>query len=461
MTTALDRITIPDGFLADWCETLAVGTEMPPEAYLATGLVTVAAVCGPRLFVQFSATRRERCNVWVLNVGRSALARKTTGMSAAKWAIRVAAEVLGDQVRWYSAKRISDAQMAVDLDVVSVDTEEARRAEAALAKDEKREAAKVAPVVRGVPVSWVLSLNEVASLWGEGLRDWQQATQAFLLDIFDGELASNTRQTFVPDQETFVCAIGNIPPAELTARTTFGQISSGFAGRWLMLPTPGPVSPISFPYLNGREPMGLLAQRIRGMAVLAGASAPLDIRTLWTDEALDAHDDWYGGWWRELRLASAESREESAKADLWGRLQATTKKLATLVAISRRLGSLEYLHEVRVEGEDVAWAQERAEESIAGILAVVRESGGGAVSAVGKIENRIVHYLTRKRVFSRETAVSFNSVAEAVKNSDSRGDVIRALEGLVGAGVVEMAEGVTGPKGGRPARVVWIADGGS
>lgn len=451
-----DELTIPDGFLSEWCTTLAVGTEMPPEAYLATGLVTMAAICGPRLYIQFSPTRRERCNLWVLNVGRSALARKTTGLSAARWAVRVAGEILDDQIRWYGAKRMSDAQMAVDLDVVSADTEAARKAEAAAAKEEKREPQAIAPVHRGTPVSWMLSLNEVASLWGENLRDWQQSTQGFLLDIFDGELASNTRQTFVPEQETFVCAIGNIPPAELSARTTFGQISSGFAGRWLMLPTPAPVNPISFPYLNGREPMKHLGDRVRDMARMAGSDPPVDVRQMWTEEALAGHDDWYARWWNELRAAAPDSREESARADLWGRLQATTKKVATFVAISRQLDHLAHIHQARVELEDVDWAQTRAEESIAGILDVVSASGGGAVSVVGKVENRVLRYLEAEAATSEETAISFNRVVKAVKNSDSHGDVLRALEGLIGADLIETSDGIVGSKGGRPARVVWV-----
>ncbi|PND64671.1 hypothetical protein, partial [Escherichia coli] len=76
--------------------------------------------------------------LWILNVGRSAIARKTTGMSAARWAIGVAARTLGDQVRWYSAKRLSDAQLVVDLDVVGADTRRAQEEEDQIADAEKR-----------------------------------------------------------------------------------------------------------------------------------------------------------------------------------------------------------------------------------------------------------------------------------------------------------------------------------
>lgn len=449
-------VPIPRGFLEEWCDILAVDTEMPPEAYLATGLVSVAAIVGPRLFVRFSHTRRERCNLWVLNVGRSAMARKTTGMSAAKWACGAAENVLGDGLRWYGAKRLSDAQMAVDLDVVSADTAAARAAEKAAAAEEKREPSEVAVVRRRVPVAWVLALNELASLWGEGLRDWQQATQAFLLDIFDGELASNTRQTFVPAQETFVCALGNIPPAELTARTTLGMLTSGFAGRWVLLPSPGPVVPISFPALNGNDPMRALAERLRHLAGLASGSQGIDVRTLWTPEALEIRDVWYCGRWEELRQADPDSHEAAARADLYMRLQATAIKLATIVAVCRQGRELAHLHEVRVELADAAWAQERVEQSIRTLMDVVAETGGGSVSVSGKAENRVLHVMRRRGARDAASALTFRDIGTAAKGSSARRDVVTALESLAAMGAVEVLEIPPGPRGGRPGRAAYL-----
>lgn len=453
--------SIPPGFLRTWCDTLAQGTEMPPEAYLATGLVTVASVVGPRLVLRFSYTRRERCNLWVLNVGRSALSRKTTGMSAARWAVRVAAETLGDQIRWYGAKRFSDAQLAVDLDVVGEDTARARKAENEAAKAEGREPEEVPSVRRPHPVAWVMAMNEVASLWGEQLREWQAAAQDFLLHLFDGELSSNTRQTFVADQETFVCALGNIPPAELTARTTLGLLTSGFAGRWILLPSPAPVVPIAIPRLNGNDPMRDLAERIMHLAGVASGTGEVDVlQRMWPEGGVAdrLQGEWYVRWWGLMRKESA-SREDEARADLWGRLQATSIKLATLLAVARQAPEAGTLEGLVVEEEDVRWAHERVEDSLESLMQVVADSGGGASTTLGKVENRIIAYLRSNGVTSAERPASMNQVAKAVKNSDSHREVIAAMESLLSVGALGIEEGWVGPKGGKPARAVWLQEG--
>lgn len=454
-----DGVPVPGGFLTEWCETMAHGTEMPPPAYLATGLVTAASIVGPRMFVRFSPTRRERCNLWVLNVGRSAIARKTTGMSAARWAVKVAADHLGSGLRWFAPQRLSDAGLASRLDVVGADLAEAQEAEDRAAKLEKREPRRLEPAPRATPVSWLMAVNELAPLWGEGLRDWQAATSAMLLDLFDGELSSDTKASHVPAQETFVCALGNMPPAELAARTTLGLLTSGFAGRWVLIPSPGPVTQIPFPRPNGTDPLASLAERVKALAALASGTRGVDVQALWPagGEADVARRDWYVRWHAELRRADAEDREVAARADLFNRLQATALKLASIVAVTRQAHEVEHLADVRVSAFDAVWAQEVVDQSIAALMGVVRESGGGAATSLGRLENRIESYLRQRGHVSRESAVSFNRVAKACKNSDSHGEVLRALEGMISAEILAYADGVVGPRGGAPARVVWLA----
>lgn len=451
---------IPDGFLTDWCDTLATDTESPPEAYLATGLATVAAVVGPRITIRWSQVHRERCNLWILVVGRSALGKKTTGMRAARWAVRVASEVLGDDIRAYGAKRMSDAQMAMDLDVVSQDTAAAQEAEKARAKAEGRDAQKIAPIRRSVPVSWLMTLNEVAPLWGEGLREWLAATQSFLLDVYDGELASNTRQSFVPQQETFVTALGNIPPAELEDRTTLGLLTSGFAGRWMVLPSPGPRVGIPSPYLNGVNPMKQLAAQIEHMADLAKAARSVDMTILMPkgSEAEHCRAQWYMRHWNVLAQADATSKTVSARADLFGRLQATALKLAIVVAVSRQAQHVAHLDQVRVSEQDMAWAQDRIDESWRYLMEVVESSGGGAKTTLGKAENRIVTFLAKREALCEGAGLTTREIAWQTKGSDTHRDMISALEGLVSTGRVEMAELPAGPRGGRPGKIFWLVE---
>lgn len=459
--------TIPDGYLREWCETMSSGTESPPAAYLSTGLAVLAAIVGPRLFVRWSHTRRERCNVWVLTVGRSALGRKTTGMHAAKWAIAVVREELGDQIRWFAPKRLSDAGLAAKLDVVGADTAAAQEiadAEAAAAPGGRKgqKAGPVAPVVRAIPVSWLLAINEVAPLWGESLREWQSAASAMLLDLFDGELASDTRATEVPDQETFVCALGNIPPAELVERTTLRLLTSGFAGRWILLSSPGPEQGIPFPSLNGRGPQAALAEILRLLARLASAARGpdgfgIDLVTLWTPEARAAREGWYLEHFERLRSLSGASREDAAAADLWSRLQATAAKIATLVAVSRHVARIDRLEDVRVEAPDVEWAQTLVDQSIATLLGVVREGGGGAATPVGRLENRILGVLRRAGSVDAETGLSRNRVAQAARNSDAYADAQKAIDALIANGVVLEGDSPAG-RPGRPGRVLWLED---
>lgn len=453
-----DEPAIPPGLLSEWCSSLSRGTEMPAESYLATGLVTAAAIVGPRMFIRWGPTRRERCNLWVLNVARSAIGRKTTGMSAAKWAAMIAARELGDQLRWYSAKRLSDAQLVVDLDVVGADTAKAQAEEAMIAEAEKRKPRTIEPHHRRIPVSWLVGMNEVAPLWGEGLRDWQQATQAFLLDVFDGEIVSRTRSSAVTEQETFVCAIGNIPPAELAAKTTIGTLTSGFAGRWLVMSSPGPTHPVSMPHMNGGDPLAALAELVRHLARLARACEGVDAIDLWSPGARDARTEWYGHWWSELSEADPGSRDAGARADLFNRAQAHALKLATILAVCRCVAEVEALSDVRVEVDDVAWAQRLVDESVAHMAEVVSAGGGGAITALGRVENRVVRYLRERGAGSEEQAVVLREVSHSARGSDTHRDVVSALESLAAIGAVEISESSPGPRGGRPSRRVWLRE---
>lgn len=454
MTAA--EVPIPPGLFEEWCEALSRGTEMPPESYLPTAIATASAIIGPRLFIRWGPTRRERCNLWILNVARSAIGRKTTGISAGKWATNVAAKRLGDQIRWYSAKRISDAQLVVDLDVVGADTAKAQAEEDAIADAEKRKPRKIEPVHRRIPVAWLIAANEVAPLWGEGLRDWQAATQGFLLDVFDGEIVSRTRSSSVPEQETFVAAIGNIPPAELVSRTTMGTLTSGFAGRWLLMPSPGPTAPVALPRMNGGDPLAALGALVEHLAGLAVECPGVDAIDLWTDEAKALREEWYGRWWHELADADPDSAEAGGRADLFNRAQAHALKLGTIAAVCRTMAGVPSLADVRVEAEDVRWAHLLVDRSVEAMLDVVMAGGGGAVTALGRVENRVVQFLRERGATSQDDALSLRDVAHGSKGSDAHRDVVAALESLAALGTVAIAEVPPGPKGGRPGRRVWL-----
>lgn len=430
---------IPDGFLSTWCEILAEGTEMPPEAYLTSGLVCVSTIIGPRMRLRWSHTHTELCNLWIVNVGRSALARKTSGMSAAKWAMRIAEGVVGDQARWYGIQRFSDAQIARDLDVVGPDTKAARELAAKEAKEAGEDPEHVPAVRRKVPVGWLMSLNEISSLWGDNLRDYQQAAQQFLLDVYDGNLSSNTTATFVPSQETFVSAIGNIPPSELSDRTTLAMLRSGFAGRWIVMPTPAPVRPIHIPRLGSRETLDRLANLVVALAELAEQVSEVDVfRVMWPEgsEADKCRENWYGSAWARLKDSDAMIPEEQARGELFGRLQSTSVKLSSIVAVTRAVGSVSTINDVVVSGEDCHYGQRLVDDSLSYLMQIVEDSGAASSTPVGKMEGRVLRFLERRNAVSETSAVSLAQVSDGCKGKTDRETVRRAVESLASAGKV-------------------------
>lgn len=463
--SALDQdLPIPEGFLAEWCETMAHGTEMPPASYLATGLAVAAAIVGVKLRIRWAPVHRERCNLWLLNVGRSAIARKTTGLSAARWAVNVARQELGENaLEWYAPKRLSDAQLAHHLDVVSRDTADVIEAEARQAKIEHREPATILPIVRKVPMAWLLALNEISELWGEGLRDWQAATSSLLLSVFDGELSSDTRATNVPTQETFVCALGNIPPSELAARTTFATVHSGFVGRWLVMPSPGPVDVIATPRPNGTDPLAPMAEHVRRLALLASGRVVEDVAAAMMPAGSEgdvARNRWYAEWRKRVDSVRREDPIESARADLWGRQQAHALKLAAIVAVTRQAHRVDRLADVRIEAYDAVWAQEAVERSIEVVIGAIQEGGGGAATPIGRAEARLLNMVRKAGAHDEETALTVREIAKRSSNTrDGYGATKQAIENLASLGELVVAER-RAAGGGRPATVVWcpVAD---
>lgn len=451
---------IPDGFLDEWCRVFSKGSEMPPLAYLPTGLVVLASIVGPRLIVPWSEVVNELCNVWVLNVGRSALARKTTGLSAAEWGIHRARRTLADQVRWYDLGRVSDAQLAVDLDVVGEDTEKAQEAENAVAEAEKRKPRKVEPTHRRIPVAHLMAANEMTDLWGESQRDWQRSTQGLLLQLYDGKLSSRTRASAVESQRTFTCAIGNIPPRLLADRTTMSTIASGYAGRWLLMETPGPENPVSLfeGRENGSDPLAGLGELVDRLAAMARAcTEPIQsVKHLWTPEAKAARHAWYVPAFNVHRV-DPDDADAEARGMLWGRMQAYAAKLAVLVAVSRQVARVDRLEEVRVESEDVEWAQGVVDVALGRMMGVWQAGGGGAITSLGRVENRVVVYLHKHDHVGAESSVTLSKLSQAVKHSDEHGAVVRAIDALVAAGVVGSA--VRPPAGGgREGRRLWVEE---
>lgn len=449
---------IPEGFLSRWCDVLSDASESPPGAFLPSGLAMLSAIAGPRLVMRWGVAHEERMNLWVLNVGTSALARKTSGMSGMRKAVEW---VKGDDlIRTVSFARLSDAGLVSALDVVTGDT----AAKAADAEEyptgtkNKDKAPPPEPVVREVPLSWIATFNEVAPIWTDEGTGWAMDAQRVMLDIYDGQLSSSTKATSVPSQACFVTAIGNIPPGVLREKTTLGMLSSGFVGRWLVVPTPEPTQIVSFPMPNGTDPLNRLRGDIEHLYQTATKGARYVVNNLWTPDALYLRDEWYRGHVESLRGSDPDDPFAVASAELFGRLQATAVKVATLLAVGRMGHKMNDLSELRVDVDDVAWASTAIDASIEYVTELLRDAGAEAATPSGKVEGRVLRYVEKAGAFSRETALTVTKVADGTKGGQvSRGDVIRTIEALLSTGHLSFTEGPI-TRGGVPSRLVWIGE---
>lgn len=427
---SLEPPPIPEGFLTRWCDTLSESSESPPGAFLPTGLALLSAIAGPRLVMRWSATHEERMNLWILNVGMSALARKTSGLSGLREAVKWVRD--DDLVRLVSMSRLSDAGLVSSLDVVTEDTAKAAKdAEEFPTGPKNKDKAEIEPVHRSVPMSWITVFNEVSPIWMEDGPGWAMDAQRMMLAVYDGHLSSTTKATHVPSQECFVTAIGNIPPGVLREQTTLGMLASGFVGRWLVVPTPTPTEIISFPMPNGSDPLNRLRSEIEGLHQVAKLNERYVVNNLWTPDAKYLRDEWYTEHTKGFRGLSPDDPFAVAASELFGRLQATAIKLATLLAVGRQIDTLRTFADLRVTVDDVAWANQVIDASIVYVTDVLRDAGAESSSAGGKTEGRIIRYLEKVGATTRDTARVMRDVSNAAKGGKvSHRDVVAAVDAL-------------------------------
>lgn len=444
--------TIPSGFLSRWCEYQAT-SESPPEAYLASGLVLLSSLAGQSLTTYWGPTRKEPSNLWVLNVGESALARKTSGMSGFQYALNWARDVKAvDQEEWRIRKfdRLSDAGLVDALDVVGPESEQAYQERLREAKEQGTPPPEwVEEVHRSRPMTQVAVFNEVAPLWKGIASAWVQSAQSVMISAYDGELSSTTKATRVIPQRCYITALGNIPPAVLKEETTLELVGSGFVGRWVLVPSPAPEHPVAF-LVEGDHVSDTRFESLEGVVKsIARESLELegtvDIGGSMTPEAARLQRIWYEALWNKFRRADNDAVSQ-AQAEYWGRAQATSLKVAAIVALSR----LETLEDFSIQEEDVAWSLElidRAQERLGLILA---ESGAGARSPLGRLELRVIGKLKRSEAHDEDRAITLRELCRTMSR-DSSGDVHRAVDNLLQSGQVEAREV------GRSLRV-WLSD---
>lgn len=450
-----DLIPIPAGFLREWCDAHSKGTEQTPEAFLASGLALMSAVCGPRMILRWSMTSRERANLWIMVAARSALGGKTTAGNALTWGMRRAAKSMGhDQVRRMPIDRFSDADLVHELDVLGQDRRKAEAAEKRMAKAEGRDPRDdIETKERKPPVGFVLVVNELAQLWGGDIPKHHDQARVTLLSVYDGMVSSNTRATKVEPQDCFVSAIGNIPLSELERRTEISTLRSGFAGRWFMLPLPDPVRHIATPRLSGDDGLMAIEDNVDRLCELAkGSPDEVEVIASMLPQGSDA-DICRNTWYEEarerfMREVSADELDQAAQ-ELFQRLQSTALKLAAYSAISRQFKKAHALQAVTITKADILWGQVIVDRSREALVTAVRPS-------IGTMEDKILAALRNGLdATSREKACSVRELRRKVARGIKSHEFMRVCSALQEMGEVGLEDA---PTAGRPKAVIWVTD---
>lgn len=345
-----------DGFLRDWCDTLGHVGEAAPEAHLVTGIAVVSAIAAPKLRLTWF-NNEEFCNVWQLVVGQSALGAKTSTMSNARSAIRDARTWMPeeDMLRFEPLIRTTDAGI-VEL----------------LAAESKEDADDWET---HSPPSWLLSWNEVATLFTKDAARWEESSRRILLGVYDGYIGSHTRATKRYPSRCCVTMVGNIPPHVLGGAVTETMFSSGFAGRWVVMPSPPLRRAVPRPNMNGGLNWSAIKEQVTVMAKLvAGSGVVRNVYDLMEAGANAVYDAWYMQYFDQHNAQAGDTATDRA-AELWGRARITVVKLAALAAVARSFRDVQELSDVVIEAQDVGWAILVVERSLDYFRPLIEETG--------------------------------------------------------------------------------------
>jgi len=221
----------------------------------------------------------------------------------------------------------------------------------------------------------LLSWNEVATLFSKDAARWEESSRRILLGVYDGFIGSHTRATKRYPSRCCVTMVGNIPPHVLGGAVTETMFSSGFAGRWIVMPSPKLVRAVPRPNMNGGLNWGRIAQEVREIAELVARSSIVpNVYDLMDEGASAVYDAWYLRYFDAHNTAAGDTSTDRA-AELWGRARITVVKLAALAAVARMVGTISTLSDVIITAEDVGWAITVMERSLDYFRPLLEETG--------------------------------------------------------------------------------------
>lgn len=414
----------PEGtFLGDFARISATDSEAHEAGYLGVGVAMMSVLLGPKLYLQWTPTHSERCHVWVMLVGQSALSKRSTIQSALRHGLDTA-HAFGAEFRMGQVGRVSDAGICEMLDASYTDEE----------SGETR--------VPSTPTGVIAVMPEMVTLLGGGRgQAYTESARNMLLAVYDGTLRSDTKMTKVPEQPVSATFCGNITEAqfdEVLASAT--MTTSGFLGRWVPIMVPVSGRLVAEPLMDATPPGtdAKLTTHLRQLARLARAVGPdVNAYAKTTEEARALRREWYESFHPDAGAGwdGVPQHKRERLSQLWSRWQATQLKLAALHAISRRAEEMDTLADLVIERADLEWGMSTMGYVRAQVERTLDDSPAETIE--GRLEDRILAFIGEQG-----GPVRIGDITEHMKHGNkstpnvTRKMVRQATDGLVDAGTL-------------------------
>ena len=412
-----DLIPPDDSFIGYFARTSGQHTSAHEVGFMCQAIAVMSVVFGP--LVRFPWGKSPGySHVWVMQVGESAQAKKSTLGAASIDALgRMAAH--GAPYVLHDIARPSDAGIAEQLDQSVTD-----------------ESGDV--TVPTLPVGQFIYFDELTSLMGDGSgRNVAQSVhdaRNLLVRIHGGTLSSSTKATSVPRQPVSVTMVGNIVVEQFeNLMSTSANVTSGFLGRWVPVRIPKsdrsfhrpPVLDIDRHAADERALDGWLAnlstiarrqrdtgEAVNGWDMLRTGSAADELHRTWYES--------YAGPTADLRSVPKHARPLVASMrDRWAQ---SSLGLAAFSAIARVTSPLA-LGDVVMDERDVQWAHTVIESADAYIRDLLEDAP--ADNKTVRVEGRIMRKVFRS-MEAGHPPMSKWKVAQA--GTSSKGERVAAAE---------------------------------
>ncbi len=336
---------IPEsGIIRDFVDLIGPMTESPDSTIAFGALIMLSAVAGWSRQIRWGENA-EPVTLYGCICGKSAVGRKTTGMRSVE---NVTAEAYGPgELRMESGGHISGRAL-IEAAVGSVEIFYTKEPKVTALDEEEREAenaaladwhAKRDDLLQNPPAT-VLVWDEFGKILNVD-KDWQRDTRMELLRMYGGWhggiKTSGKEGLKMPKGKVQMGLLATMTDDDLRRGLNAAQVTDGLMGRIIFTPDGNRKPPLSRPPMKGADydlkKQALISKLLRFREKCAGA--PQDCYDNWTTEANKSWDAWY---------QSHYERDTGLHALLFGRLQITGVKIATLLAMAEGIDFVDADH---------------------------------------------------------------------------------------------------------------------